>query len=121
MSNPDPAAFDAFRKRIAELEESLSRQSRVQDTLRGTRFSPGISFFDLMSLELAHAAGADFAFVGALLPDQRRVRTLGLCAGGKIAPGFEYALDGTPCADVVGKDVCSFPQTQCEARIQYVR
>src|SRR6185295_5481542 len=110
MAESDPSAVDALRNRIAELEESQSRQSRIQDTLRGTRFSPGVSFFDLLSLELAHASGADFAFVGALSPDQRHVRTLGLCADGKVAPGFEYALDGTPCADVVGKDVCSFPK-----------
>jgi two-component system response regulator HydG len=108
-SDPDPAVLDALRRRIAELEESQARQSRVQDTLRGIRFSPGVSFLDLLSLELAQASGADYAFVGTLLPDQRHVRTVGLCADGRVAPGFEYALDGTPCDDVVGKDVCSYP------------
>ena len=106
----DPASFDALRKRIAELEESLERQTRIQDALRGTRYSPGISFYDLLSLELAHASGAEIGFVGALLPGQRKVRTLGLCVDGKITPGFEYDLEGTPCDDVVGKDVCSYPK-----------
>ncbi|HEX7897276.1 MAG TPA: sigma 54-interacting transcriptional regulator [Planctomycetota bacterium] len=110
MRESELAGIDALRKRIAELEESQAREHRIQDTLRGTRFSPGLSFFDLMSLELAQASGADFAFVGALSPDQRHVRTVGLCADGKIAPGFEYALEGTPCDDVVGKDVCGIPR-----------
>src|SRR5579859_938120 len=110
MANPEASATDALRKRIAELEETLARQSRIQDVLRGTRFSPGISFFDLMCLEVAHASGADIALVGALSTDQRHVRTLGLCVDGKPAPGFEYALEGTPCDDVVGKDVCTFPR-----------
>ncbi|HVE38788.1 MAG TPA: sigma 54-interacting transcriptional regulator [Planctomycetota bacterium] len=110
-SPPDSTAavIDTLRRRIAELEESQARQLRIQDALRGTRFAPSISFFDLISLELAHACEADFAFAGALLPDGRHVRTLGLCADGKIAPGFEYALQDTPCDGVIGKDVCSYP------------
>jgi PAS domain S-box-containing protein len=109
--SPDPttSVIDALRRRIAVLEESQARQSRIQDALRGTRFSPSISFFDLLSLELAQACDADFAFVGALLPDCRNVRTIGLCGDGKILPGFEYALEDTPCDGVVGKDVCSYP------------
>src|SRR5579864_8090498 len=109
MQEQDSMALDVLRRRISELEETLSRQSRIQDALRGTRFSSGVPFFDLLSLELAQATGADIAFVGALSGDQKSVRTLGLCADGKTAPAFEYALAGTPCADVVGKDVCSFP------------
>ena len=31
MAEPDPSAVDALRNRIAELEESQSRQSRIQD------------------------------------------------------------------------------------------
>ena len=108
-SGPVPSVIDTLRWRIAELEESQARQTRIQDALRGTRFSPSTSFFDLISLELAHACDADFAFVGALLPESRRVRTIGLCGDGKILPGFEYALEGTPCDGVVGKDVCSYP------------
>src|SRR5438128_8080410 len=78
----DSSTVDALRKRIAELEESLERQARMQDALRGTRFSPGVSFFDLLSLELAHASGAEIAFVGTLLPGQRQIRTVGLCLDG---------------------------------------
>src|SRR5262245_17155858 len=107
--SPEPSSMDVLRRRISDLEESLSKQQRIQDALRGTRFSPSTSFFDLLALELAHACDADYALVGALLPDQRTVKTVGLCADGKIAPGFEYALEGTPCEDVVGKDVCSYP------------
>jgi PAS domain S-box-containing protein len=107
---PDSSSvIDSLRRRIVQLEEAQARQARIQDALRGTRFSPSSSFFDLLSLEMAQACDADCAFVGALLPDQRRVRTVGLCAEGKIAPAFEYGLEGTPCDNVVGKDVCSYP------------
>jgi len=109
MPDPDLLPVDALRRRIAELEETLARQSRIQDFLRGTRFQPGLSFFDHLSMELAHASGADIAFVGRLLPGGRSVRTEGLCIDGKIAPGFEYALADTPCEDVVGKDFCGIP------------
>jgi PAS domain S-box-containing protein len=108
-SDSTASVVDTLRRRIAELEESQARQTRIQDALRGTRFSPSISFFDLISLELAHACDADFAIVGALLPDSRHVRTIGLCADGKIAPGFEYDLRDTPCEGIIGRDVCSYP------------
>src|SRR5262245_23511400 len=113
MSRPpadDPSQVDALRKRIAELELSQAREARAQDALRGALFSTGISFFDFISLELAQAAGADFAFVGALTPDQRSVRAIGMCAEGKVVPGFEYSLQDTPCADVVGRDLCMYPR-----------
>src|SRR5262245_20373806 len=81
----DSTRVDALRRRIAELEEMLARESRVQDALRGSRLSSGISFFDLSCLELAYAAGADIALIGTLLPDQQTVKTIGLCVDGAIA------------------------------------
>jgi PAS domain S-box-containing protein len=105
-----PPTLDALRKRIAELEELLDRQARMQDALRGTRSSPGVSFFDLLCLELAHASGADIALAGTLLPDQRHLRVVGLAVDGSIAPGFDHALEGSASDNVVGKDVCSYPR-----------
>src|SRR5579862_2316952 len=105
----EPSPIDALRRRIAELEQSLERQARIQDALRGSRFLPGRSFFDLLCLELAQTCGADAALVGTLLPGGRSIRTVGLFVDGSVAPGFEYALEGTPCDNVIGKDVCTYP------------
>ena len=102
--------MDALRRRIAELEDFLARQTRVQDALRGNRSAPGVSFFDHVALELAHATDSDMALVGALLPDGRHVKTIGLSVDGAVSPGFEYALEGTPCDLVIGKDVQSFTE-----------
>ncbi|HLY11136.1 MAG TPA: sigma 54-interacting transcriptional regulator [Planctomycetota bacterium] len=106
----DPSTFDALRKRIAELEHALDRQARIQEALRGTRFSPGVSFFDLFCLELARASGADVVWIGTLSPGQRTVQTVGLSVDGAIAPGFEYSLDGTPCEDALRQDGASVPR-----------
>src|SRR5262245_9769702 len=92
-------------------EENLSEsEARAQDALRGARLAPGVTFFDYIALELAQAADAEYAFVGELLPDLRHVRAIGMCAEGRVVPGFEYALEGTPCENVVGKDLCAYPR-----------
>jgi len=51
---------------------------------------------------LAKAYGAQFAFVGLLLEDDKtKVRTQALLNGVEIMENFEYELAGTPCADIL--------------------
>ena len=113
-ANDNPSDLDALRRRIAELEAAREQQARTEDALRGALFNPGLSFFDTLVTELARATGADHASVGELLPSGTRVRTLALSSGGRIVPGFEYDLDGTPCENVIGKDLCCYPKGVAE-------
>lgn len=108
-TEPSVSAIDALRMRIAELEEVLGLQSRIQETLRIARQSPGSSVFDLLTLELANALGAECGLIGTLLPDRRSVRVIGFCVDGRTAPCFEYGLEGTPCDASVGKGVTIIP------------
>ncbi len=101
--------IEVLRRRVAELEAARTADARAQDALRGVRFSPGVTFFDDVALELARAAGAEIAFVGKLDGDGRRVRAVGMAAESRVVPGFEYALAGTPCENVVGHDLCAYP------------
>lgn len=67
---------------------------------------------DLLVALTAHVAtclGAEYAFVSRLLPDGKRVRTLGLYAMGSKADNIEYDLPGTPCDNVVGQKLCYYP------------
>lgn len=76
----------------------------------------GPNFFNAMTMELASALDADYTFVGKLIGDDKNtVRSISLCVDGEIVDNFEYSLPDTPCANVVGNTVCSYPDNVANA------
>src|SRR5690348_9961149 len=70
----------------------------------------GDDFFHALVRSLATALGFRFGMIGALPPGVTdRVRTLAVWGGNSFVPNFEYALEGTPCAKIVGRIFCYFP------------
>lgn len=67
-------------------------------------------FFSALVRFLGEQLEMEYALVDELLPGQRRARTVGLYAAGKIVPDIEYDLCGTPCENVMGKSLCYYPQ-----------
>lgn len=64
----------------------------------------GPAFFEALAPELSRVVGARFALVSGVAEDGRRcAETLVFADGGEVRPGFTYALDGTPCGEVVAK------------------
>ena len=56
---------------------------------------------------LAETLDVEFAFVGRLTGEDRsRVETVALSAHGEIVENITYDLKGTPCENVVGKNLC---------------
>nr|AUN37681.1 response regulator of zinc sigma-54-dependent two-component system [uncultured bacterium] len=80
---------------VFEIAEGLSGQT-------------GEAFFHSLVRCLASAIEADFVLVGVLQPGGDRIKTLAAYGDGAEIPTFEYALDGTPCANVVEKRLCSY-------------
>jgi diguanylate cyclase (GGDEF)-like protein/PAS domain S-box-containing protein len=78
---------------------------------QGVAAETGESFFRSLAKHLAGALDADFAFVGELLPDTvSRVRTVAVVQDQLSMENFEYALAGSPCAEVVSLGSCAFPR-----------
>jgi len=96
MSAPSEAA-GLLEHLVFEIAEGVSGQT-------------GDVFFRSLARHLAAALNADFVLVGALQPGGSRIATLAAYADGKYTPGFEYDLDGTPCANVVERSLCSYPR-----------
>lgn len=67
-------------------------------------------FFSALVMFLGEKLGVEYALVDELLPDQMRARTVGLYASGKVVPDVEYDLAGTPCENVMGKNLCCYPR-----------
>jgi formate hydrogenlyase transcriptional activator len=81
----------------------------VFEIAEGVSGDTGEAFFRSLTRHLAEALDADFVLVGQLQPDGRRITTLAAYSDGKNVPGFEYELEGTPCANVIEKRLCSYP------------
>ena len=100
-----PAILNSFRDMTEHRRRAQALQALVSATA-GT----GDEFFRALVGELGKALGVKYAVVGVLLPGQpKRVRTVALWCRGAMLENCECGLQGTPCANVVGKKVCHYP------------
>lgn len=90
-------------------EADRSFEHIVFEYAEGVAGQTGDAFFHSLVRHLAHALDADYVLVAALQPDGERVATLAVYGPGGEAAAMEYELAGTPCANVVQQQVCSYP------------
>lgn len=103
-----------MRRSKNELSRQLEERRMLDDALlfvnncgaahRGDRLLAEITRYVAQQLDV------EYVFVGQLLPDSGRIRTRGLCETGTPLDGLEYDLQGTPCAQVIGKTICFHPR-----------
>jgi PAS domain S-box-containing protein len=81
----------------------------VFEIAKGMSGQTGEAFFHSLVSRLSAVLEADFVLVGALQPGEQRIRTLAAYGDGAGVGTIDYDLDGTPCANVVEKQLCSYP------------
>jgi len=69
----------------------------------------GKDFFEAISAQIALILGIDYVFVGKLNQNTLSVTVLGGYAMGSQMGELTYELDGTPCQNVMGKELCIYP------------
>lgn len=78
--------------------------------VEGTVAETGQEFFRALVRNLACALGTSGAWVTEYLPKERRLRALAMWLQGEFIEGYEYCIDGTPCAPVVeNKELVHIP------------
>jgi diguanylate cyclase (GGDEF)-like protein len=97
------------------MHEDVTEKKRVEDAIRliaaGVSAETGERFFQQLVLSMARLFKTNYAFIGVLDErDAQQVNTIAVCAHGEIAPNLSYALQGTPCANVIGQNTCAYPQ-----------
>jgi PAS domain S-box-containing protein len=78
----------------------------LRSILEGTARATGEEFFRSLVRNLAQALRVSYGFVAEVLPASSHVRTMAVWGKGRFLDNVEYALDGTPCEDVVRGDLC---------------
>ncbi len=101
---------------VAEIERAaLDQALRKSDSIlrlvdEGTASTSGGEFFQALACNLAKALGVRYAFVGQLMADPGRVRTLAFWNGEAFIENFEYDLNHSPCQQVLAGEICHFPE-----------
>lgn len=98
---------------IRQRERMLKQENELLHYIvEATSAEHGNNFFQPLVKNLADTLGAKFVLITEVVnPDEvTRVRTLALWAENNFGENVEYDLKGTPCEDVVNKDVAYFPE-----------
>jgi len=72
------------------------------------------SFFHALARYLAESLGACFVCIDRLEGGGLNARTLAVWSDGQFEDNATYALQDTPCGDVLGKEICCFPANVCQ-------
>ena len=96
--------------------ERLRRsEARFRRLAEGVSEGSGEKVFQSLVLHACEATGAAYALVGELKPGSADlVKTLALCKQGALLANTEYRLKGTPCENVVGKQLCHYAANVAE-------
>ena len=89
---------------------SRSLSQSLRDVYEATANVVGGPFFEALARTVADTLGTAYGFVGHVTEDRTRVRSLAMCARGRLAAPLEYTLQGTPCHDVVVHGIASHPR-----------
>ena len=70
----------------------------------------GEDFFQSLARYLAETLNMDYVCIDRLEGEGLTAKTVAVYCDGKFEDNQAYALKDTPCGDVVGKTICSFPR-----------
>ena len=102
------------RQKTSKLSAQVEEREKIEETLFfineiGFKHK-GDEFLSALTAHLAGSLGVEYAFVSKLLPNGERLRTRGLHAMGARVDDIEYDLLGSPCNNVLGKEICYYPE-----------
>ena len=89
-----------------------SFRTRIHSAAPRSRSRPprGRRVFDRLASELADILRVDVGFIAVYADEVRaEMRMLAFCLDGRMRPPFSYPLQGTPCAQVVGRQFLCLP------------
>ncbi len=87
-------------------------EDAIYNIAKGVSAATGEQFFTALVQYIGEKLQADTAFIGKLNHQQESpaIQTIAVYENQQTAPNFEYSLEHTPCATVVGKSLCIYKQ-----------
>jgi len=93
----------------------ITEHKRIERTIRnlaeGVSGATGERFFRSLVRYLAESLGVEYALIGEwCAKNPGKVRTVSVCRRSGFMENFEYPLKGTPCENVIRREVCCYPE-----------
>jgi len=93
-----------------DVTEAKRAATALDNLMSSTGAVYGEAFFPRVVEAMGRLLAVKYVFVGKLLTAEHRVRTVAVWAGDRLGDNIEYALDDTPCSNVVNLGVCVYPR-----------
>ncbi len=98
------------RRLFAGIVQDLTVRKQAEDILRTLAGSTALptedEFIRFCVRDLASTYGTHYAFAGVFADETRKsIRTLAIWSGDDFADDFEYDLEGTPCQDILDRNI----------------
>ena len=93
----------------------ISEAKRIDDMLhflaqRGW-VGTGLEFLPALAQRLGELLKVDYVIIDKLADEPGTAETVGLYAHGGVQPNLKYSLAGTPCDNVIGKQMCIYKES----------
>ena len=97
---------------IFGIDRDITDRKQIEGLLRfisqRTWVASGKGFLPALAEHLGHLLKVDYVLIDKISDEPRIAETVGLYAHGKIVRNMSYSLAGTPCENVIGKDICVY-------------
>ncbi|OKH22622.1 hypothetical protein NIES593_12590 [Hydrococcus rivularis NIES-593] len=94
-----------------DITERKQREELLENIARGISAEIGEAFFQSLVKYLSKALKVEYAFISEIVdPESNLARTVAGYGDGRAIENFEYDLTNNPCGDVIGKQICVYPQ-----------
>ncbi len=91
--------------RMDDVTERVLIEDSIRNIVEGVS-AVGHHFFNSMVVQLAKSLDADFTFISEMSSTPGTMHTIAASASGEEAKNFDYALNSTPCQQVMDEEAC---------------
>jgi PAS domain S-box-containing protein len=98
---------------ISDINERKSLEDARTFLLRCGYPGSKEGFFDALAHYLAKSLQMEYVCINRLSEDLHSAHTLAIYHNDHFDDNTSYPLNGTPCGDLVGKEICCFPANVC--------
>ncbi len=108
-----PGESGRFVAIVRDITERKLEEKTLIKLVEGFAVTTGEEFFRELVLHMAETLNVDYAFVGELAgKEEDHIQSVAVCTRGKIIDNFAYALENTPCNDVISNGLRYFDHVQ---------